>query len=157
MAREQNMRPGVPAAHLSDVDRDFEPFRSSLEQALCEPEVPFQVVQRTARRCQAVMAGRAAEERLLGKEKLPPEEVYYLTAASLLGRLALDRKLPEGQPLPDMARALSDSAWFRSRFNGTQSEALRCLHSGALLRDETARSTPPAARTAPTPHKGPAR
>ncbi len=115
-------------------EADFQDIQRSLRAALREPEVPAPLVQRTVRRCEAVLAGRAAKERLSRGAALSAEEVYDLTAAGVLGRLALVRRLPEGQSLPEMSRSLAASAWLRRQFNGTAAAALRCLREGTLLR-----------------------
>lgn len=136
MSNENDMRPGAPAVHPAQAaeiadslrDADFCAVQRQLREALAEPEtVPPSLLRRTVRRCEAVLAGRAAEELLHRSETLPQDELCRLTAAGLLGRLAYGRKLPEEPELPVMAQQLSESAWLRGRAGKTPQEALRCL------------------------------
>ena len=116
-------------------EKEFTDIQSALRSATREPEnAPPALVARTARRCEAVLAGREAEGRLRQGGELSAEEVYGLTAAGLLGRLALGRHLPEEQSLPEMTRRLAASPWLRRQVGGTAEDALRCLHGDALVR-----------------------
>ena len=116
-------------------DKEFLSIQSALRTAVCEPEAaPPSLVMRTARRCEAVLAGRWAENRLRHGEDLPAEEVYSLAAASVLGKLALGGKMPDGQSVSEMGQKISTSEWFRRQFSGTAADALNRLHSGVVLR-----------------------
>ena len=116
-------------------EKEFMDIQSALRSAAREPEnAPPALVARTVRRCEAVLAGREAEGRLRQGGELSAEEVYGLTAAGLLGRLALARHLPEEQSLPEMTRQLAVSPWLRRQVGGTAEDALRCLRGGALVR-----------------------
>lgn len=117
------------------VEKEFLNIQSALRTATREPEkAPPSLVDRTARRCEAVLAGRAAEARLRRGAELSREEVYELAAAGALGRLALGKQLPEGRSVPEMTRKLAGSPWLRQRLSGTAEDALRCLRGGTLLR-----------------------
>ncbi len=116
-------------------DKEFLNIQSALRAATSAPEnAPTALVRRTARKCEAVLAGREAERLLKQEDGLPTEEIYDLTAASVLGRLALGKGLPEGREISEMRQQLSNSAWFRSQFDGTAEAALQCLRNGALFR-----------------------
>ncbi len=116
-------------------DKEFLNIQSALRAATSAPEnAPTALVRRTARKCEAVLAGREAERLLKQEAGLPTEEIYDLTAASVLGRLALGKGLPEGREISEMRQQLSNSAWFRSQFDGTAEAALQCLRNGALFR-----------------------
>ncbi len=116
-------------------DKEFLNIQSALRAATSAPEnAPTALVRRTARKCEAVLAGREAERLLKQEAGLPTEEIYDLTAASVLGRLALGKGLPEGRKISEMRQQLSNSAWFRSQFDGTAEAALQCLRNGALFR-----------------------
>ncbi len=136
------MRVFAPASGKSfcrgvDVVREekFMNIQSALRSAMREPEsVPSALVVRTARRCEAVLAAREAENRLRGGKNLSPEEVYDLTAAGLLGQLAIGKRLPEDGTVPEMTRRLAASPWLRRHLSGTAENALHSLHSGALMR-----------------------
>lgn len=136
-------------------DKEFLNIQSALRAATSAPEnAPTALVRRTARKCEAVLAGREAERLLKQEAGLPTEEIYDLTAASVLGRLALGKGLPEGREISEMRQQLSNSAWFRSQFDGTAEAALQCLRNGALFRGGI--ESPNAAE--PKPQKeGPAR
>ncbi len=113
----------------------FEKIQSALRTAMCEPDsAPSALVARTALRCETVLSGREAENRLRQEPNLPAEEVYSLTAAGLLGRLAFTRQLPmTGQSFAEMQKQLASSEWFQGKLNGTVENALCSLRSGSLL------------------------
>jgi hypothetical protein len=116
-------------------EQEFLNIQSALRTATHEPEsVPPSLVTRTVRRCEAVLAGRAAEAQLRQGAEIPSEKVYELAAAGVLGRLALGRRLPDGRSVPEMTQRLAGSSWLRQRMNGTAEDALRCLRGGAILR-----------------------
>lgn len=120
-----------------DVVREekFMNIQSALRTAMREPEsVPSALVARTARRCEAVLAAREAENRLRLGGNLSAEDVYNLTAAGLLGQLAMGKHLPEDGTVPEMTRRLAASPWLRRHLSGTAEDALHSLHSGALVR-----------------------
>ena len=126
-----------------DVVREekFMNIQSALRTAMREPEsVPSALVVRTARRCEAVLAAREAENRLRRGENLSTEEVYGLTAAGLLGQLAMGKHLPEDGTVPEMTRRLATSPWLRRHFSGTAKDALHSLHSGALVHSSMERA-----------------
>ncbi len=119
-------------------DKEFLNIQSALRAATSAPEnAPTALVRRTARKCEAVLAGREAERLLKQEAGLPTEEIYDLAAASVLGQLALGKGLPEGRDVSEMRHQLSSSAWFRSRFDGTAEAALQCLRNGTLFRSGT--------------------
>lgn len=115
-------------------DENFLNIQCALRTATEAPEAaPSGVIAHTVRRCEAVLAGREAERRLKQETELPPEKVYDLAAAGVLGQLALGRRLPEGRDISEMQRQLSASGWFRQQLSGTAENALNCLRSGTLL------------------------
>lgn len=116
-------------------EEKFKNIQSALRAAMREPEsVPSALVVRTARRCEAVLAAREAENHLRQGKNLSAEEVYDLTAAGLLGQIALGRCLPDGETVPEMTRRLASSPRLRRQLSGTAENALHCLHSGVLVR-----------------------
>ena len=127
-------------------DGDFAHIQSALRAAVNEPAgAPADVTARTARRCEAVLAGREAEARLRTDGELPADEVYSLAAAGLLGQLALGRALPPERDIPAMIRELASSERFRSLLTGTAQDALHALHTGKLLPDAQPTRPAPAA------------
>ena len=164
MSNENDMRPDAPAVHPTQAaeiadglrDANFCAVQRRLREALAEPEtVPPALLRRIVRRCEAVLAGRAAEERLHRSETLPQDELCCLTAAGLLGRLAYGRKLPEEPELPVMAQQLSGSAWLRGRAGKTPQEALRCLRE--IMPMQPNESAAAAGRKEPPKPQGPVR
>ena len=72
---------------------------------------PEKLVTRTILRVQGIVAGRNAEQRLEQEgSRLPKEEVAYLTAAGLIGRLAISGPLPEGSSLQQMTQQKTRAA-----------------------------------------------
>ena len=119
-------------------DKEFLNIQSALRTAVREPEAaPSALVTRTMRRREAVLSGREAEKILKQGEALPAEKVYDLAAASVLGRVALGKGLPDGKNILEMRQQLSGSSWFRNQFDGTAEDALRCLHNGTMFHGGT--------------------
>lgn len=130
-------------------DGDFEHIQSALRAAVKEPAgAPAELVERTARRCEAVLAGRSAETRLRTDGALTSEQVYTLAATGLIGQLALGRALPPTGGVPDMVRELAASERFRSRLTGTAQDALAALHTGRLLPEDAQQTRTAAAAPA---------
>ena len=136
-------------------EKDFESMQTMLRRALDEPSAPAGLVERTRRRCEAAVAGQAAETRLRQDGGLSAEEIYDLAAAGVMGRLAVARHLPEGQSLPEMHRRLAGSQWLRERTGTTAADALRTLREGTFLHGGG--EAPHETRREPHQKNGPAR
>ena len=111
-------------------------IKSRIESAVVSPNAPEKLVQQTILRVQGITAGRNAEQRLEQEgNRLPKEEVAHLTAAGLIGRLALSRPLPEGSSLRKMTEQLAASPNLLQRLNRPVEETLSRLRSGMLLKE----------------------
>ena len=83
-------------------------IKNRIEAAVEEQRAPEKLVEQTVLRAQGIVAGRSAEQRLEQEgERLPEDEVAYLTAAGVIGRLAFLRPLPEGGSLRQMTEQLA--------------------------------------------------
>ena len=126
-------------------------IKSRIETAIGAPKPSEKLVQQTVLRVQGIVAGRNAEQRLEQEgDRLSKEEVAYLTAAGLIGRLAISRALPEGSSLRQMTEQLAASPKLQQRLNRPVGETLSRLRSGSLLKELGAqpseRGKPPVAR-----------
>ena len=124
-------------------------IKNRLEDAVGIQSAPEKLVKQTVLRVQGIVAGRSAEQRLEQEgERLPKEEVAYLTAAGLIGRLAISGPLPEGSSLQQMTEQLAASPKLNQRLNRPVEETLSRLRSGMLLKELGAqapeREKPPA-------------
>ena len=126
-------------------------IKNRIEAAEAIPNPPEALVAQTVLRVQGIVAGRSAEQRLEQEgDRLPREELAQLTAAGLIGRLALSRPLPEGSTLAQMTEQLAASPQLQQRLNRPVSETLSRLRSGALIGELGAR---PPVREAPPEQK----
>jgi hypothetical protein len=125
-------------------------IKSRIETAIDIRSAPKRLVDQTVLRVQGIVAGRGAEQRLEQEgDHLPKEEVAYLTAAGLIGRLAISRALPEGASLRQMTEQLAASPKLQQRLNRPVGETLSRLRSGMLLGEigaQTPTREPPAAK-----------
>ena len=125
-------------------------IKSRIETAIDIRSAPKRLVDQTVLRVQGIVAGRSAEQRLEQEgDHLPKEEVAYLTAAGLIGRLAISRALPEGSSLRQMTEQLAASPKLQQRLNRPVGETLSRLRSGMLLGEIGAQiptREPPAAK-----------
>lgn len=124
-------------------------IKNRIEDAVGNQRAPEKLVKQTVLRVQGIVAGRSAEQRLEQEgERLPKEEVAYLTAAGLIGRLAISGPLPEGSSLQQMTEQLATSPKLNQRLNRPVEETLSRLRSGMLLKELGAqapeREKPPA-------------
>jgi hypothetical protein len=124
-------------------------IKKRIEDAVGIQSAPEKLVKQTVLRVQGIVAGRSAEQRLEQEgERLPKEEVAYLTAAGLIGRLAISGPLPEGSSLQQMTEQLAASPKLNQRLNRPVEETLSRLRSGMLLKELGAqapeREKPPA-------------
>ena len=124
-------------------------MKSRIRAAAEGPNAPEKLVQQTILRVQGIAAGRNAEQRLEQEGScLPKEEVAYLTAAGLIGRLAFLRPLPDGSSLPQMTKQLAASPKLLQRLNRPVEDTLSRLRSGMLFGEIGAqppqREAPPA-------------
>ena len=111
---------------------------------------PEKLVTRTILRVQGIVAGRRAEQRLEQEgSRLSKEEVAHLTAAGLIGRLAISGPLPEGNSLEQMTKQLAGSAKLQQRLNRPVEETLSRLRSGMLFGEIGAQA--PVREAAPVP------
>ena len=125
-------------------------IKNRIEAAEAIPNPPEALVAQTVLRVQGIVAGRSAEQRLEQEgDRLPREELAQLTAAGLIGRLALSRPLPEGSTLAQMTEQLAASPKLQQRLNRPVGETLNRLRSGMLLGEigaQTPTREPPAAK-----------
>ena len=124
-------------------------IKNRIEDAVGNQRAPEKLVKQTVLRVQGIVAGRSAEQRLEQEgERLLKEEVAYLTAAGLIGRLAISGPLPEGSSLQQMTEQLAASPKLNQRLNRPVGETLGRLRSGMLLKELGAqapeREKPPA-------------
>ena len=124
-------------------------IKNRIEDAVGIQSAPEKLVKQTVLRVQGIVAGRSAEQRLEQEgERLPKEEVAYLTAAGLIGRLAISGPRPEGSSLQQMTEQLAASPKLNQRLNRPVEETLSRLRSGMLLKELGAqapeREKPPA-------------
>jgi hypothetical protein len=109
-------------------------IKNRIEAAVETQRAPEKLVNQTILRAQGIAAGRDAERRLEQEgDQLPKEEVAYLTAAGLIGRLAFSRPLPEGSSLHQMTEQLAASPRLQQRLNRPVEETLSRLRSGMLF------------------------
>ena len=109
-------------------------IKNRIEKAEGIQKAPETLVKQTVLRVQGIVAGRSAEQRLEQEgNRLPKEEVAHLTAAGLIGRLALSRPLPEGSSLRKMTEQLAASPNLLQRLNRPVEETLSRLRSGMLF------------------------
>ena len=123
-------------------------IKNRIEATVESQKAPETLVTQTVLRVQGIVAGRSAEQRLEQEGKgLPKEEVAYLTAAGLIGRLAISGPLPEGSSLQQMTQQLASSAKLQQRLNRPVEETLSRLRSGMLFKELGAQ--PPEVEKAP--------
>ena len=110
-------------------------IKNRIEDAVGIQSAPEKLVKQTVLRVQGIVAGRSAEQRLEQEgERLPKEEVAYLTAAGLIGRLAISGPLPEGSSLQQMTEQLAASPKLNQRLNRPVEETLSRLRRNAFKR-----------------------
>jgi hypothetical protein len=124
-------------------------IKKRIEAAMGERTAPEKLIKQTVLRAQGIVAGRNAEQRLEQEgDHLSKEEMAYLTAAGLIGRLAFSRPLPEGGSLQQMTEQLAANPKLRQRLNRPVEETLSYLRSGKLFGEISAQDpvwkTPPA-------------
>ena len=125
-------------------------IKNRIEAAVGDRRAPEKLVDQTVLRAQGIAAGRSAEQRLEQEgDRLPKEEVAYLTAAGLIGRLAMSRPLPEGGSLQQMTEQLAASPRLQQRLNRPVEETLSRLRSGMLIGEIAAQ--PPTREVQPAP------
>ena len=111
-------------------------IKNRIEDAVGAKNAPEKLVKQTVLRVQGLVAGRNAEQRLEQEgSALPKEEVAYLTAAGVIGRLAISGPLPEGRSLEQMTQQLATSSKLQQRLNRPVEETLSRLRSGMLLKE----------------------
>ena len=111
-------------------------IKNRIEAAVGIQSAPEKLVKQTVLRVQGIVAGRNAEQRLeQDGSGLPKEEVAYLTAAGLIGRLAISGPLPEGRNLQQMTEQLAASPKLQQRLNRPVAETLSRLRSGMLIKE----------------------
>ena len=111
-------------------------IKDRIEASVESQKAPEKLVTQTVLRVQGIVAGRSAEQRLEKEgNRLPKEEVAYLTAAGLIGRLAVSGPLPEGHSLQQMTQQLASSAKLQQRLNRPVEETLSRLRSGMLFKE----------------------
>ena len=116
-------------------------IKNRIEAAEAIPNPPEALVAQTVLRVQGIVAGRSAEQRLEQEgDRLPREELAQLTAAGLIGRLALSRPLPEGSTLAQMTEQLAASPQLQQRLNRPVEETLSHLRSGKLFGELSAQT-----------------
>ena len=109
-------------------------IKNRIEAAMGVQKAPEKLVQQTVLRVQGIAAGRNAEQRLEQEgHRLTGEEIAHLTAASLIGRLAFSRPLPEGSSLQQMTEQLAASPKLLQMLNRPVHETLSRLRSGVLF------------------------
>lgn len=109
-------------------DEHFLKIQNALRRATHEPEAaPAPLLARTAHRCEAVWAGREADDRLRRRAAHSVQEVCELAAASALGQTALRQELPLGQSVQDMIARLAASPQLRAHLPAAAEEALRAV------------------------------
>ena len=128
-------------------------IKNRIEAAMGVRTAPGKLVEQTVLRVQGIVAGRSAEQRLEQEgDRLSKEEVAHLTAAGLIGRLAVSGPLPEGSSLQQMTEQLMSSSRLQQRLNRPVEETLSRLRSGMLLKElggtqTPERKKPPATKT----------
>ena len=111
-------------------------IKNRIEAAVGIQRAPEKLVEQTVLRVQGIVAGRNAEQRLEREgSTLPKEEVAYLTAAGLIGRLAISGALPGESSLQQMTEQLAASSKLQQRLNRPVEEVLSRLRSGMLLKE----------------------
>ena len=111
-------------------------IKSRIRAAVEEQSAPEKLVKQTILRVQGIVAGRSAEQRLEQEgDSLAKEEVAYLTAAGLIGRLAVSAPLPEGSSLQQMTKQLAGSSRLQQWLNRPVEETLSRLRSGVLMKE----------------------
>ena len=111
-------------------------IKNRIEAAVGDRRAPEKLVDQTVLRAQGIAAGRSAEQRMEQEgNRLPKEEVAYLTAAGLIGRLAVSGPLPEGNSLRRMTEQLAASSGLQQRLNRPVEEILGYLRSGMLFKE----------------------
>ena len=127
------------------MSENFKQIQRQLQVVLDEPVAPAKLVSQTRRCCEAVVWARESEEQLARQgASLSKEGICRLAAISALGQLALEKRLPDGPPLPALAQQLAAEPRFQRQLGGTAHDVLHALRSGALLRRmaETAQPAP---------------
>ena len=108
--------------------------KNQIAEALREPEVPRNLVERTVVRARAITAGRAAEQQLAAQgDALPAREAAALTAKSVVGRLMLTAQPPDGVDEAAMTAGLMESEKFRGLAELPAEKRLQELRSGEFL------------------------
>ena len=116
-------------------------IKNRIEAAVEEQRAPEKLVEQTVLRAQGIVAGRSAEQRLEQEgDRLPQEEVAYLTAAGLIGRLAFLRPLPEGGSLRQMTEQLAGNPKLQQWMKRPVAETLSHLRSGKLFGEISAQT-----------------
>ena len=111
-------------------------IKNRIEATETIQRAPEKLVSQTVLRVQSIVAGRSAEQRLEQEgNRLSKEEVAHLTAAGLIGRLAISGPLPEGSSLEQMTQQLASSAKLQQRLNRPVEETLSRLRSGMLFKE----------------------
>ncbi|MBQ0037376.1 MAG: hypothetical protein KBS74_01755 [Clostridiales bacterium] len=109
-------------------------IKEKMVAALNEPPVPQSLVERTAVRAQALVAGREAEHRLREGDVLSDAERLYLAAQSTIGHLMMTREPPENATNRGMLQQLMENEKFRVLADCPPNRFLAELNNGTLLR-----------------------
>lgn len=118
-----------------------EEIRTKLEQALNEPAAPEALVTKTIRRCKLVSAGRRAEEALAAKgNAVGVQERRTLAADGILGRMALQREVPEAL---STQRLVQEEGFCRLADRPAE-QLLAGLQKGTIFREIAAAGKPAA-------------
>ena len=111
-------------------------IKNRIEAAVEAQSAPEKLVKQTVLRVQGIVAGRNAEQRMEQEgSTLAKEDVAYLTAAGLIGRLAVSGPLPESGSLQQMTKQLAASPKLQQRLNRPVEETLSRLRSGMLFKE----------------------
>lgn len=104
-------------------------IKQKIQNAVSEPKAPEELIQSVILRAQAVTMGRQARQQL---ETAPAEQVGELTAAAIVGQLAVMTQLPKGSQPQQLAQQLEQEPAFQAALRG--GNVLQRLNSGELMR-----------------------
>lgn len=127
-----------------------EQIKQKISSALNEPSVPQQLVERTVQRGKAIASGREAEAELTSGKSFSRDELVSCAAKGVVGRVMLNREMPNGVTAEMMAQQLGASEAFEKSVAATPADVLSDIRSGNLIK----KTAEPAGRQkAPEPEK----
>ena len=129
-------------------------FKNKLTEALHEPPVPPDLVEKTVARVHTLEKGLAAERRLRDGQAPPGEERVSLLADSVLGRLARSGSLPLGADTAALKGQLLHNGNFLGLAQQDPKAVLAGWDRGGLTGDMLREKPPAPAKTVPKP-RGP--